>query len=370
MPISSLSIYLLSSLKRRFIPEAFLLLIAVIFPWESALAECSPFQLSLASPAQLVAEERNICGLSVNLITGKNRSVWGIDAGLVNQSQEFRGIEAGALVNLQTNSEDNPSLRSWGLQVAGVANSNAKASFTGIQAAGLFNNNESAGFTGIQAAGLMNHNDGMLHTGMQLAVFSNQNYNGEVTGLQAALFNQSKKINGMQIGLANGVTAGEGAVGVLLIPVYLFLGLIHWNGPVPGYVESAAHIDVTVNGTQLGAIANIAEVVNGMQIGMVNYSGQSLDGIQMGFINNPSNMHQYPADVQGFQLGLVTNFARDMTGIQIGGLNSARDVKSGVQVGLVNVCKNLTGVQLGFINIVTSRFPNSVFFAPIANVGF
>ncbi len=73
-------------------------------------------------------------------------------------------------------------------------------------------------------------------------------------------------------------------------------------------------------------------------------------------------------DVQGFQLSLF-NSANRQAGLQVGAVNIAKEV-NGFRIGFVNGCTNLKGVQIGTINIVISRFPDSLFFAPIINIGF
>jgi hypothetical protein len=318
----------------------------VLFRPSVSMAEvCYPFQLSVVTPLQIVSKEHSVCGARINLFWGSNRAVWGIDTGLFNHEQELRGIGAGVLGNRIRGPEDGPARRSWGVQAAGIFNFDSNATFTGVQAAAIVNANREASFTGIQAA-----------------LLGNQNYKSEVTGLQLALFNHSQKLNGVQIGLANGVTTVEGAVGTIVLPIDLFFVTFIHFAPVPLHVDSEAHKDSSVHGAQVGLLTNITENMNGLQVSPVNYAGRSMNGIQFGFMNIG-----FP-EVQGAQLSLW-NSAGNATGVQFGGLNYAKEAK-GLQVGFINICKNLKGFQIGFANIVTSRFPGSVFFAPLVNAGF
>lgn len=324
-----------------------LCIVITFLPAVSRADGCSPLQLSLITPIQLVPKDDSICGARVNLLYGSNRAVWGVDAGVVNNAETLKGIELGLLVNLIKSSEETPSTPSWGIQAAGLVNRDIKVPFSGIQVAGIANENRDVIFTGLQAA-----------------ILGNQNMNSEVDGIQVSLFNHSKKFNGIQVGLGNGVTPMEGAVALVVIPIYLLAAIVsgRGGGNPPLYAEREAHIDAVVNGVQLGVFTNITEELNGLQFGLFNYSGKTMNGIQIGAANLGV------PDVQGFQLSVV-NFAGNLTGLQLGGLNIAKDV-NGIQIGFMNDCTNLKGVQIGAINIVTSRFPNSLFFAPIINVGF
>lgn len=321
-----------------------LCIVITFFPAVSRADGCSPFQLSLVTPIQLVPKDGSICGARLNLLYGSNREVWGLDAGVVNKAENLKGIELGLLVNLIKSIEETPS---WGIQAAGLVNRDIKVPFSGIQVAGIANVNRDVTFTGIQTA-----------------ILGNQNMDSEVTGMQVSLFNHSKKFNGIQVGLGNGVTVMEGAVALVVIPIYLLAAIVSGKsgGNPPLYAEREAHIDTVVKGVQFGVFTNITEELDGLQFGLFNYAGKTMNGIQIGATNMGL------PDAQGFQLSLW-NFAGNLTGLQLGGVNIAKDV-NGFQIGFVNDCTNLKGVQIGAINIVTSRFPNSLFFAPIINAGF
>lgn len=324
---------------------------------------CHPFQLSLVTPVQLVPKEGAVCGVRFDL-WGENKAVWGFDAGLMNGAGELRGIEVGGIANRLKGLEEKPLTQSWGYQIACLVNSNIKAPFTGFQMAGLVNDHDEASFTGLQVAGLANDNDKSKFGGIQVALFSNQNYQSEVTGIQVSLFNHAQKLNGIQIGLANGESAFEGAVGMVMIPLCLVAALDH-GGSCPLYSDATAHQDSAVNGAQVGLITNLTESLKGFQIStFINLAGHSLDGVQVAAFFNGTG------GVQGLQLAFINVAKENIDGLQIGIFNNVDKGVEGVQAGIINVCKNLKGLQIGALNVVWGRFPGSVFFAPIINMGF
>ncbi len=337
---------------------------------EAAYAEgCHPVQLSLVTPVQVVPKEDAVCGVRLDLLWGDNNAVWGLDAGLTNGAGGLKGIEVGGLVNVLKGPKDAPSTQSWGLQAAGLVNSNTKTRFIGFQMAGLVNDHDEGTFIGLQVAGLANDNDKSSFGGIQVALFSNQNFQSEVTGIQLALFNQAQKINGLQIGLANGVSAGEGAFGLVMIPLDILVSMSLGHDPDPLHQlisDPKARQDATVNGVQVGLITNLTESLNGFQISpFLNLADQSMNGGQVSLLLNAAG------DARGFQTAAISNVVqRDMDGLQVGMVNVAGQDVTGAQIGVINISKNLKGVQIGAVNVVWGRFPSSVFFAPIINVGF
>jgi hypothetical protein len=336
-------------------------------PPEAAFAEgCSPVQLSLWPSVQLVSREKTICGARLDLLWGKNDAVWGLDLGLANGGGEVRGIEAGVVMNRLRGRPEDADKGSWGIQLGGVVNTNEQEPFTGIQAAGLLNDHDDAPFSGLQFAGLLNDNDRASFTGVQLALFSNQNFESEVTGLQVAAFNHAKTFNGVQIGLGNGVSAVEGAVALVVVPICFLAAIGGGSGPCPLYEEKKAHLDQAVTGAQIGVFTNVTKQLTGLQISpFFNGAGTSMNGFQSAVIGNVAG------EVEGLQLAAAINAAEgNVNGFQIGGFNFAGKDFTGAQIGIVNICGTLKGVQFGAINIVTSRFPNSLFVFPIVNAGF
>jgi hypothetical protein len=326
---------------------------------------CYPFQIGIAPPAQLVPKEKSVCGLRLSLVWGDNRTVQGLDAGLLNTTEEIRGIEIAGIVNQLQGGPDARGEGSWGVQAAGIMNANSKTSFIGVQVAGIVNYHDDARSTGAQLATLFNLTSKSRVQGIQAALLSNENDASEVDGLQLAMFNHARKFTGLQLGLGNGVTAAEGMVAMVVVPVDVVLAAGGANTGLPPYRDPKAREASEVNGVQLGVFANFAEVTNGLQTSIFfNGTEKSLNGVQISLFNNLGS----EPTVQGFQLG-DANFSGDMTGLQIGLVNFAGKVK-GLQIGAVNICKDLSGIQIGAFNIVRNRFPDSVFFTPVVNVGF
>jgi hypothetical protein len=118
----------------------------------------TPIQLALVAPRQLFSERRTVIGLRINTIYGRNRAVYGIDIGLINDADRVGAIQAG-LVNI------------------------ARESAGGFQIGGF---NWTPQMTGAQIGGF--------------------NYAGTVRGGQMGGVNIAKKARGFQIGLVNVTT--------------------------------------------------------------------------------------------------------------------------------------------------------------------
>ena len=136
----------------------------------------------------------------------------------------------------------------------------------------------------------------------------------------------------------------------------------------------------SVNGLQIGVIANrdrdfrgvqISSVLNwneddsaGVQIGTVNYGGE-FAGFQIGGISwmvgkysgvtfdaMLVNCNDFTGwSVAGFNYGL-----KDVSGAQMGGINVAAETSNGLQLGCINCAKHHEGLQLGLIIINRSCF--------------
>lgn len=231
--------------------------------------DCYPLQISLLPAAQIVPKEKSICGLRLDLPWGENKTVSGIDLGIVNRAESVQGIEIGG-VNWLAAEDRNMS---WGIQ-AGVFNFKGTMPFTGVQL-GLFNmpdnffdvgggdipSASNATTANVIQASLANVTMSNVN-GAQVAFAGNAALN--VNGLQTTIFgNVANDLNGIQFsyfmnmaeGTVNGIQAG------------IFLGNVAQN----------------LNGMQIGLL-NGAEEVNGIQIGVINMC-EKLRGVQLGVIN-------------------------------------------------------------------------------------
>ncbi len=150
---------------------AVLLLAGLVFAQGAEAGGWSPLQVSVWNPAQAVPEDWNIYGMRLNLLYGRNMSVWGADLGIANTAEkEVCGVQAGLL---------NGPGKIRGIS-AGVINSAENAK--GLQA-GVFNISETGTY------------------GVQLGLILNKSRT--MRGLQLGLVNYAEELKGMQLGLVN-----------------------------------------------------------------------------------------------------------------------------------------------------------------------
>lgn len=203
-----------------------------------------PIQLALYPTVQLVPYDSDFAGLRLNII-GVNRNVYGVDVGLINQTDEqFRGIGAG-LLNLSQGGMDGVSI-------------------------GFVNhvNGDMRGFQGIPFISWWNAFN-FVHGGCY--------------GLQGGLFNQASTLRGVQGGLVN---VGYEAKGVMA-------GLYNYTESFSGL--HVGLINITYNdmtGAQFG-IYNGVRDVTGFQCGLINQC-QTLYGVQLGLLNIASQKQSLP----------------------------------------------------------------------------
>lgn len=120
------------------------------------------------------SEHWDVGPIRINLISGRNRDVYGLDLGIVGNM--------------------------------------ATEEFAGLQLAGIFNRiGHSDG--AVQFAGIFNHSCGDF-TGLQVAIANI--VDGEMDGLQIGLCNRASVLDGMQLGFVNIIDSGDGVqIGVI-----------------------------------------------------------------------------------------------------------------------------------------------------------
>src|SRR3989339_153961 len=157
--------------------------------------------------------------------------------------------------------------------------------------------------------------------GIQLALLDNGSH--EIYGIQASPFRNSiaTESNGFIIGGINFINRHKG-----IQIAWLF-----------NYLEDSGVLIQAAPG-------NVAhDKLTGLQLGLFNDARRELHGLQLGIINIAAG----DSGAKGLQGGIV-----NITG------SGNYDVISfrGLQIGLVNICKNtLKGMQLGFINIARRK---------------
>ena len=130
------------------------------------------------------------------------------------------------------------------------------------------------------------------------------------------------------------------------------------------------------SGMQFAGLLNVAHFIAGMQCaGGINFAGES-DGIQaagLGNITLKMRGCQIAAGGgncavlgKGCQLAGWVNLTDKFEGVQLGAINIGKDV-GGVQIGVVNVAITMSGCQIGLCNVIkTSPIP----VCPVLNMCF
>ena len=134
----------------------------------------TPIQFSFFAPLQIFSEKYHIYGLRLTLPYGSNKSLYGLDVGLVNKLQTLYGLGISALYSKHSGDM-------YGVNLAGAFNLST-GNDVGLSIAGFFNETERI-------------------DGVQMATLHNQAKT--VNGVQISLFNYCRKMNGVQIGLLN-----------------------------------------------------------------------------------------------------------------------------------------------------------------------
>jgi len=159
--------------------------------------DCSPMQISFTSSYQLVSAHKDVCGLRLNLPSGDNRNVYGLDLGFLGSAIESKGIVLNLIGNFRSFSDSQDGSGTKGIEIGGLCNFHFVADMKGIQLAGLINFNGDT--DGIQIAGLFN--GGGHVRGIQISCLFN--VATSVRGIQIGLINATQELTGLQIGLVN-----------------------------------------------------------------------------------------------------------------------------------------------------------------------
>jgi len=150
---------------------------------------------------------------------------------------------------------------------------------------------------------------------------------------------RSKSITGIAIGVQalnsddkkltiNGVNADFGALGFIAIPVVALLAIIDAGNekPIDLFDDKASTI---INGISVSIGGEIFVSVHGFNIAGLATHAYKLNGISI------SGLASVSTQFRGLVIGGIYNSARSGVGIQI---------------GLINNCKNLKGLQIGVWN--------------------
>lgn len=172
-------------------------------PAKTNNAGFSVLQLALLEPTQWPEKEKDIKGLSLNLLYGAKNNMYGLDIGLVSKvNGDFKGYSYGGLSMVDGNMygiQNNLIVSMAKGDVKGIQSaiySQAKT-LTGIQL-GIANITKEKA-CGIQIGYYMNY--AQEFRGLQLAAGANITQN--LKGMQLAIFNYAKQAKGFQFGLVN-----------------------------------------------------------------------------------------------------------------------------------------------------------------------
>ncbi len=368
--------------------------------WEST--GWTPVQLSLFRPVQVFDDGRDVYGLRLNLLYGRNRNLVGLDLGLVNSTRNFGGIQAGLwneshlaagfqfglLGNVARGSgEIDPevykryenaerligSYKNFGKVGEALRRLSrlslvlsplvlGRADAYGAQLSAGFN---SAGdLVGLQCCGLFNSATGNV-VGLQAGIL--YNFAQDVYGFQIGPLglNRSRDLYGIQFKLLGANLATGRSVGLQLsilgntaAELYgmqlgffnlgggagLQLGLVNFGQPFGG-IQAGLLNRGGATGISLGFINQHTIQVTGLAAALSNSGGGPLRGAQLALSDN------YTSRAYGLQLAVGWNRnATQMTGVQVAGLFNRTEELRGFQLAAINIASQASGAQVGVFN--------------------
>ena len=137
------------------------------------------------------------------------------------------------------------------------------------------------------------------------------------------------------------------------------------GGNLSGWQASATFniADGNTSGLQVSPAYNYAGSLCGMQLSAVNITSQNSIGYQGGLVNIAY------ADFSGIQDAAFVNYTSgNFKGIQSACIYNYAYSVTGLQIGLVNITKDLNGIQIGLFNINGNDRPCE--FLPFINFSF
>jgi hypothetical protein len=158
----------------------------------------------------------------------------------------------------------------------------------------------------------------------------------DVRNVDIGLLSVIPSLEGLQVGLiAGGVHKSMSGVGIY--------GIVGATSEDANGVQIAGinFVRQRMHGLAIGGICIAGEGMHGMQIGGVNMACLEMKGVQLGFLNDARNY--------GMQVG-VANMTGDNAGVSIGGINLELGHNRGLQLGGENFADSLSGVQIGVLN--------------------
>ena len=323
----------------------------------------TPVQLILVWPYQLFHETYNVRGFRLGLLSTDNRDVYGLDLGLINESERFGGVQ---FCGYEAKTRDAVGMQlavgfvrvddydAWGVQLAGLGIS--VRDFRGIQLAGVQNYNRYAkgvvfaGYettadtlSGLQLAGVHAMADEL--SGVQFALGLAEVHRQAMSGLQlAVLMAEAPRLRGLQFALGVNRIRSETFRGAQIAGLAAFAVPARTVPEGPSPADEPLWVETDGYGLQLATVVCENFSLSGVMLALGwNDTRNTMNGLQFAVILN------HASEMDGVQVAMG-NLADRVSGLQVGAVNYANTIH-GVQLGLINYSGQLTGVQIGLLNV-------------------
>jgi hypothetical protein len=152
---------------------------------------------------------------------------------------------------------------------------------------------------------------------------------GEINGLNLSLYSETKKVNGVSIGL---LVSADSLV----------------NGLNLGIIGSGS---TKTNGISFGGLFTGGKKINGFGIAGLSVAADTLNGLFLsGYGNtywNTDSIHL----INGMSFGIIGGcFTKKLNGLSMGLIHNVTGVQNGLSISAFNRTKELHGVQIGLLN--------------------
>ena len=160
-------------------------------------AALSPLGIAIVPPVQFPGHDFSVTGVRLSLLWGSQRNVYGLDVGVVGNitDGDSVGVAVSGIFNY------NKGATTGILQAAGFGNYNTgKVRIYGVQLAGIMNSNKAESTVGGLQLALLNLTPFTNIRGFQVGLYNRAH---DVAGIQIGIVNETDYLHGIQIGLVN-----------------------------------------------------------------------------------------------------------------------------------------------------------------------
>lgn len=170
---------------------------------------------------------------------------------------------------------------------------------------------------------------------IKMIAFSPSKETKNVNGLLIKYFDEiDHEISPKQV---NGLGLGLNALGIFF-PVLMLVNI--------GTIDNWA-----INDIDTESLPPEMNKINGMQLSLVNMEPTVTNGLEVSLSSNLSA----PSVINGVAISPLYNFHHTSSGVAISTFANVSARCRGVQIALVNSCKDSKGIQLGFWNVNEKR---------------